>query len=93
MHRYYQAFVEQETPAAVQRAPGGVAVCRQRDDVWRFGLEPAALELLGQLCAGSPLGSALAAFEALASEQDAAALQQTLSEWVAAGFFASVALD
>ena len=93
VHRYYRAFVEEEAAAPVQRGPGGVAVCRQGDDVWRFGLEPAAVELLGQLCAGSPLGSALAAFEAIASEQDAAALQQTLSDWVAAGFFASVALD
>ena len=76
-----------------QRAPSGVAVCRHADEVWRFGLEPAALELLGQLCAGSSLGRALAAFEAIASDADAAALPRTLSEWVAAGFFAGVALD
>lgn len=93
VHRYYQAFVADETPGPVERAPCGVAVCRQGDDVWRVGLEPAALELLGQLCAGSTLGSALAAFEAFASEQDVAGLQPALSDWVAAGFFADVALD
>lgn len=93
VHRYYQAFVEDEAPGALEPAPCGVAVCRQADDVWRFGLGPAWLELLGQLCAGSPLARALEAFEVIASERDAAALQRTLSEWVAAGFFAGVTID
>jgi hypothetical protein len=93
VHRFYQAFVEGAAPGVLERTPSGVAVCRQADDVWRFGLDPAGLELLGQLCAGSPLSSALAAFEAIAREQDAAALQRSLSEWVAAGFFAGIALD
>jgi hypothetical protein len=93
VHRYYQAFVEKDAPRALEPAPCGVAVCRQADDVWRFGLEPTWVELLAQLCAGVPLGSALAAFEAGASEEDLAALQRTLCEWVAAGFFAGAAID
>ena len=93
VHRYYQAFVEDEAPVVPEREPCGVAVCRRKDDVWRFGLTPCWLGLLESLRDGAPLAEALAAFEATASERDASALQRTFGEWVAAGFFAGITLD
>jgi hypothetical protein len=93
VHRYYQAFVEDEAPGVPEREPCGVAVCRRGDDVWRFGLEPLWLDLLESLCDGAPLARALASFAATASERDASVLQKTLAEWVAAGFFAGIALE
>jgi hypothetical protein len=93
VHRYYQAFVEDQAPGVPEPEPCGVAVCRRGDDVWRFGLTAHWLGLLESLRDGTPLAQALAAFEATASERDASALQQTFGEWVAAGFFAGVALD
>lgn len=93
VHRYYQAFVEDEAPGAPERESSGVAVCRRGEDVWRFGLTPPWLGLLESLRDGAPLAEALAAFEAMASERDASLLQQTFGEWVAAGFFAGITLD
>jgi hypothetical protein len=96
IHRHYQAFLAGEDPAVPTPEASSLAVCRRGDDVWRIGLSPMFAVLLGRLIEGTPLATAIEAFEAVppSDTPDApAALQLAFSEWVACGFFASVRID
>jgi putative DNA-binding protein len=95
IHRYYQAFLDDEGPAIPAPEASALAVSRRGADVWRIGLSPTLAELLDRLIDGAPLARAFEAFEASAAcaALDAAELQRAFSEWVACGFFASVLVD
>lgn len=96
VHRHYRAFLEGLSPSLPDVEPTVVAVCRRGDDVWRLAVAPPFASLLGDLSRGVPLASALEALESADISDPSSSpadLQRVLSEWVACGFFAAVALD
>jgi hypothetical protein len=94
--RHHRAFLEGLSPSLPDLEPSVVAVCRRGDDVWRLDVARPFAALLADLIAGVPLARALAALEPPDFSDGGtspADLQRVLSEWVACGFFAAVALD
>ena len=84
-----------EAPRPRRRA-SFVAIYRRDYTVYREELDRAQFEVLEALCAGRPLGGALASAPALrrvaASARDAK-LFRWFRTWMAAGYFAAVRLD
>jgi hypothetical protein len=93
VHAHYRAFLAGDDPSLPEFEPAIVAICRRGDDVWRVDITLPFATLLTHLIGGLPLASALDAMRpAELGAAGAAELQRVLSEWVACGFFARVAL-
>ena len=69
-----------------QRCPGAVVVVRRAAGLRRHQLGAVEARLLGALCAGVPLGRALAG---IAPEQ-ASTVQAAFAHWLASGFFSHI---
>lgn len=83
----YTAFltgrVARTTP---QRQPGAVVVLRRPSGLRRHELNPVEARLLAKLCAGAPLGRALAGIDS----EHAATVQAAFARWLAGGFFSGL---
>ena len=91
VYDYHQAFSRGERPAAPERAPSALAVCRRGADVWRLRLTAPVADLLARLAAGEPLASALEVVSGV-GELGVGALERAFGEWVACGCFATLVL-
>lgn len=87
VNRWLQRFREGAISPIPRRRPTATAVYRQGYRVWRMDLTPLTRGLLQRLCAGVPLGEALAPVEGQAGADQVMAW---FSAWVAGGFFAGV---
>ncbi len=76
-----------ERPPVPRRRPTATAVYRQGFVVWRMDLTPVTRGLLDRLCAGVPLGEALAPIEGQAG---ASQVMNWFTAWVSGGFFSAV---
>jgi hypothetical protein len=89
---HYRAFLAGESPSLPEFEASIVAICRRGDVVRRVSVAPPFATLLSHLTGGLPLASALDALRPTeVGAAGAADLQRVLREWVACGFFASVA--
>jgi hypothetical protein len=91
-HRYpanawYQAFREDRAGPIPRPRTSRVAVYRVGASIWRMELTEMTAGLLDRLCAGQPLGDALAPLEGVAGSEQVMAW---FSSWVSGGFFSGI---
>jgi hypothetical protein len=89
---YYQAFRDDEHPAAPAPAPSATLVHRRGWVVWRTGLSAAMARLLEAIAGGVPLGEALVATVSGEDEGVQASVTRWFQDWVASGVFTAVDL-
>lgn len=83
----YAAFLSQRIPSSKpQRHSGAVVVLRRAAGLRRHELNSVEARLMAKLCAGAPLGRALAGI----APEHAATVQAAFSNWLACGFFSGL---
>ena len=83
----YAAFLAQRSASSKpRRHTGAVVALRRASGLRRHQLDSVAARLLAKLCAGAPLGRALAGIP----PDHAATVQAAFSGWLAGGFFSGV---
>jgi hypothetical protein len=90
--RYYQAFRDDEHPAAPEPARTATLIHRRGWVVWRTELAAPMARLLEAIVSGIALGEALATSMVEADEGAQASVTQWFREWVAADVFTAVEL-
>jgi hypothetical protein len=97
VNRFYQAFRNDEGPAAPEAGTSATAVYRQGQTIWRMDLTPGMCGLLETLFGGASLGEALGTLQL---PEDPAAMTKLLEnamvwfrEWVSGGLFGAITVE